>query len=201
MFLEIKCCKFGKTAIAGHQNDSQAKYICMKNFKKPLLCFALVILGFPAWSQSLRSQLRNANTQYEAKAYFQAIESYNKILKGYPSDEEALSKIADCYWHVNQMENAYKSYAALIQKGRYEPRDLLNFGHVLKALGRYEEARRYYADYAKTDATVGNHFASTCDVARSMQSRPGEFTVTEERVNSNAADFSPAGQSYQSLTV
>ena len=163
----------------------------MKNFKKPLLGIALVLVCLPAWSQSLRSQLRNANTQYEAKAYFQAIESYSKILKGYPSDEEALSKIADCYWHVNQMENAFKSYTTLIQKGRYEPKDLLTFGHVLKALGRYEEAKRYYSDYAKTDATVGNHFATTCDFARYQQSQPGEFSVTEERVNSSAADFSP----------
>ncbi len=164
----------------------------MKNFKKPLLFAFLVILGLPAWSQNSKNQLRSANTQYEAKAYFQAIESYSKILKSNPSNEDALARIADCYWHVNQMENAYRSYSDLFQKGKPEAKYLLAFAHVLKSLGRYEEARRYYSDYAKTDATVGNHFASTCDVARSMQSRPGEFTVTEERVNSNAADFSPA---------
>lgn len=163
----------------------------MFSARKPLLILLLILISAPAWSQTVRSLLRRANDQYALKAYTQAIDTYKQVLERKADEVEALANIADCYWNINEMEEAADYYARLIRQRSVEPKYLLAFAHVLRSLGRYDEAKNYYTQYARTDPTIGNHFVQTCDFARMQQAQLTEFSVSEERVNSAAADFGP----------
>lgn len=145
-----------------------------------------------AFAQAYRTYLRKANDQYELKAFSQAIESYQEVLSRKADEPEALERIAACYASLNQMEQAADYLAKLVRQRNFEPRISLQFGHILKSLGRYEEAKNYYLQYARNDPSIGNHFAKTCDFALAQQSMRSDYSISEERVNATASDFGPA---------
>ena len=162
-------------------------------FRKIVL--TLAIAAFSAlhlYGQNYRPSLRKANDQFALKAYTQAIESYKEVLSRKGDEMEALEKIALCYANLNNMDEAADYLVKLVRQKTVDARVFLQFGIVLKALGRYEEAKSYFLQYARTDPTKGNHFAQSCDFALAQRAVPSDYAVVEERVNSLAADFGPA---------
>lgn len=162
-------------------------------FRKIILTLAIAAFSaFQLYGQTYRSYLRKANDQFELKAYTQAIESYKEVLSRKGDEMEALEKIALCYASLNNMDEAADNLTKLVRQRTVDARVYLQFGIVLKALGRYEEAKSYFLLYARTDPSKGNHFAQSCDFALAQRAVQSDFAVVEERVNSLAADFGPA---------
>ncbi|MEM9930338.1 MAG: carboxypeptidase regulatory-like domain-containing protein, partial [Bacteroidota bacterium] len=154
-----------------------------------LLLLAVVL---PVRAQ-FRSEMRTANKEYELKAYNLAIESYKKALARRPTDVTALSRIADSYRMLNQMQTSHGYYQQAVREKRVQPNTILEHAHVLKSLGRYAEAKQWYLLYARDhDAVVGNHFAQSCDFATAQANADGGFTVKSIATNSPVADFGPA---------
>lgn len=143
-------------------------------------------------AQSIRSLLRKGKQQYEVRAYTKAIETYQQVLERRDNQVEALSYIADCYRQLNQMEEAADHYARALQRvSQVEDIHILNFGKTLKALERYGQAEQVFRIYAERNAPMGNHYASSCEFAAGRQDMTGDFMVTNEPINSSAADFGP----------
>lgn len=164
------------------------------NFK--VIALLLSFLGGSLVSvsaQSIRSLLRKAEQQYEVRAYGKAIETYQQILERRSNNREALGNIADCFFYLNQMEEAADKYAQAVQDiNRVEDRHILNFGKTLKALGRYDQAAQVFQVYASRNPTLGNHFAGSCDFAQTQQGVDTDWELSNEKVNSTASDFGPA---------
>lgn len=157
-----------------------------------LLTLAVSVISLPAFAQ-FKTYLRKADKQYELHAYNLAIPSYLDALKRRSDDQEVLGKLGDCYRHLNQMEEAAKYYALAIKQKDVEKIHLLNYGHVLKALGRYDEAKQHYTQYARDEnAMVGNHYAQSCDFAKSQLNVTSSYTVSNELVNTTSSEFGPA---------
>jgi len=160
---------------------------------KPILLTLLAMaLHFSVYGQLFSNNLRKANKQYELHAYNLAIDSYQKVLERRPNETEALAKIADSYRHLNQMLDAAKYYARAMAQEDVEPAYKLQYGHVLKALGQYEDARRWYLEYAQENPGEGNHYAQSCNFALAQQNTPATYQVTNEFINSSASEFGPA---------
>lgn len=156
-------------------------------------CFVLLLLAvaLPVQAQ-FRSEMRTANKEYELKAFNLAVESYKRALARRPSDVEALSRIADSYRMLNQMQTSHGYYQQAVLEKRVKPNTILEHGHVLKSLGRYQEAKQWYLLYARDhDGVVGNHFAQSCDFAIAQANADGGFTVQAISSNSPVADFGP----------
>ena len=163
----------------------------MKNLLQFGFVLLLLAVAFPVNAQ-FRSEMRTANKEYELKAFNLAIESYKKALARRPSDVEALSRIADSYRMLNQMQTSHGYYQQAIRERRVTKETLLEHAHVLKSLGRYDEAKQWYLLYARDhDAVVGNHFAQSCDFALAQANADGGFTVQPITANSPVADFGP----------
>ncbi|MDX1943392.1 MAG: SPOR domain-containing protein [Saprospiraceae bacterium] len=163
----------------------------MRARKSILLTVAAMMFAFASFAQLFQGPLGKANKQYELHAYNLAIQSYKEALDRRPNDEEALSKLADCYRHLNQMEEAAKYYVrAMAQKG-VKTETKLEYAHVLKAIGQYDEARRWYLEYAKDQPEEGTHYAQSCNFAKGQTNVPSQFMVVSEFVNSSASDFGP----------
>lgn len=163
----------------------------MKNLIQ--FCFILLLLAvaLPVQAQ-FRSEMRTANKEYELKAFNLAVESYKRALARRPSDVEALSRIADSYRMLNQMQTSHGYYQQAVLEKRVEPNTILEHAHVLKSLGRYQEAKQWYLLYARDhDGVVGNHFAQSCDFAIAQANADGGFTVQAIVSNSPVADFGP----------
>ncbi len=164
----------------------------MRNIPKKIFVLLLMIaFALPASAQ-FRSLLKRANKDYELHAFNLAIRSYKNALKRRPDNEEALGKLADCYRHLNEMNEAAKWYAQAVKQRKVDAIHILNYGKVLKALGRYAEAKQLFQRYAQFDPVVGNHFAASCNFAISQLSAPSPYIVQNERINSSSAEFGPA---------
>lgn len=164
----------------------------MKLTNKLLLFLLAIILNSCAITAQFRSDLRKANKEYELHAFNSAVKSYLEALNRRPDDVEALSKIADSYRHLNQMEEAEKYYARAVAQRDVEPIHKLEYGHVLKALGKYDEAKKWYLEYARENAVVGNHYAQSTDFAKAQQGVMSTYTAVNEFINSSSSDYGPA---------
>jgi len=163
----------------------------MKNLLQSVLVLLLLAVAVPVHAQ-FRSEMRTANKEYELKAFNLAIESYKKALNRRPTDVTALSRIADSYRMLNQMQTAHGYYQQAVREKRVKPEVILEHAHVLKSLSRYEEAKQWYLLYARDhDAIVGNHFAQSADFAMAQRNADGGFNVQAVAVNSPVSDFGP----------
>ena len=163
----------------------------MKLTNKLLLLFFTILCCNGSLLAQFKSDLRKANKEYELHAYNLAVKSYLEALSRRPDDVEALSKIGDSYRHLNQMEEAERYYARAVNLKDLEPIRRLEYGHVLKALGKYDEAKKWYLEYARENAVVGNHYASSTDFAKAQQSVMSTYTAINEFINSSSSDFGP----------
>ena len=164
----------------------------MRNHSRILLLVFVILAGVPLQAQ-FRSAMRTANKEYELHAYNLAIESYKAALAKRPDDREALARIANSYRMLNQMQTAHNYYQQAVRDRRVDENVILEHAHVLKALGRYEEAKQWYLLYARDhDQVVGNHFAQSCDFALRQANETGGYNVQASSVNSPVSDFGPS---------
>jgi|APTNR8051073442_1049403.scaffolds.fasta_scaffold00247_31 hypothetical protein len=163
--------------------------------RKVFMMVAALLLCLPSQAQLFKSNLKKANKYYELHAYKQAIPEYQDALKRNKDDIEALSKLGDCYRYLNQLEEAAQNYARAMQvdRDKVEKSQVLNYAHVLKGLGRYDEAKSWYQLYARSEnEQVGNHYMQSCDFAKSQQNSPSSYQITNEFINTNTGDFGAA---------
>jgi hypothetical protein len=157
------------------------------------LFLSLFFLASTPLSAQFRSTMRTANKQYDINAYNLAVQSYLSALERRPDDPEALGKIADSYRHLNMMEEAARYYAQAVRQRDINKQHFLEFGHVLKALGRYDEAKQWYNTYARdVNQMVGQQYAQSCDFAKQQITATSGFNVTPELLNTPSSDFGPA---------
>jgi tetratricopeptide (TPR) repeat protein len=164
----------------------------MTIFNRALLITLALLISHSVSAQNFRYFLRKANKEYELKAFNLAVDSYQQALAKRPNNAEALGKMADCLRHLNRMEEAATKYAEALSQNNFERSHVLQFGQVLKALGRYDEAKQWFEEYQKDNPTIGNHYAQTCDYAKIQQNANTGFFAINASVNSTASDFGPA---------
>ncbi len=153
---------------------------------------AIALFSFSSFTLQAQSSLKKANKQYELKAFNAAINSYQKVLLKDPNNGEALSKLADCYRHLNQITDAVQTYERAFQQRGYDPIHILHYAKCLQALGDYTKAKEWFLNYGEAYPLYGQHFAKSCDFALSMKEVPALYTVQNEFANSEASDFGPA---------
>ncbi len=136
--------------------------------------------------------LKKANKEFELYAFNLAIKSYTEVLQSEPNNVIALSRIAECYRHLDQIDEAVKWYAKAVQQNGVDPTTLLNYGKALMNQGKYEEAKKWFTLYAEGNPYYGNHYAQNCDFAESLRGVAAQYRVKKEYLNKGASDFGPA---------
>lgn len=170
-----------------HHKPNKLRMTILKRF---LMIIAVLSIAVPVQAQ-FRSLLKKANKQYELHAFNLAIGSYQAALRRRPDSEEALGKLADCYRHLNDMEQAARWYAQAVKQRKVDPIHILNYGKVLKGMGRYAEAKQLFQRYQNHDAAVGNHYAASCNFAISQLNAPSAYIISEEPINTSFSEFGP----------
>ncbi len=158
----------------------------MKHTK--LFSVLLLVIGFglPAFSQNT---LKKANKEFELFAYNLAAKSYLKVLQKDQNNVEALSRLGDCYRHLNQMEEAAAWYTKALDQEGVDPVNLFYMGEVMKAKGEYLKAKEFFEIYGEGQPFFGDHYAASCDFALSMQGVPAYYRVKKEFMNTTNSDF------------
>ena len=153
-----------------------------------LLCFTLC----PNSGFSQKGLLEKANKQYELHNFKESVVTYQRFIKDNRNNVEAMGKLADSFRHLGRSKDALRWYEAIAYAGKQNPEFMFQHALTLKEDGRYSEARKLFLDYGETNPDVGIHFAESCTLALDKQSAPSTYTVTNEYLSSDAADFGPA---------
>lgn len=160
---------------------------------KTILLWGLLVVCLPEWAHGqFKSLMRTADKEYELHAFEKAAANYEQALERRSEDADALTGLANAYRHLNRMTEAAQAFEKASQQKDFNLVNYFYYGHVLKALGRYEEAKRAYLRYADIDPNVGRHFAGTCDFAQYNISRLSNYQVAPVGANSSQSDFGPA---------
>lgn len=156
-----------------------------------LLCMANI-----SYSQtSVAEDLQRADKQFELYAYNLAMKTYKQVLDRDPNNGRALERVADCYFQLNQSEEAINWYKRAIEQREPNSDVQLRYGRVLMFRGNYDQARREFLEYASLNDNAletGRHYAEMCDFATKTAKKAAEYTARNEALNTAASDFAPA---------
>ncbi len=148
----------------------------------------LVLLLVSVTSMYGQKLLKKANKQFELKAYDLAIQNYIKTLAEYPENQEAKVKLAEAYRLTNRPLDAVNWYRKVSDMD-IEPEYLKNYAHTLKKIGKYSLAQEMYIRYSQFDPIEGEHFAQSCDYAKSALSSEDQYSLSLFGANTKASDF------------
>ena len=106
---------------------------------KHVLTFTMMVLFLGSAMVVNGQNLKKANKEFELYAFNLAIKSYREVLSSEPTNVEALSRIAECYQHLNQIDDAIKWYQKAVVLEGVSPTTIFNYAQALKSRGKYEE--------------------------------------------------------------
>lgn len=173
----------------------------MQFIRITLLLTLIAVFVNPAVSQR-RANADEAVRSYKDKNYVQAEAKLKEVVVAQQSTRRGVSPelylyLADCQRYLNKMTDAAKNYEEgfrSISADSRENYDLhyLYYGHVLRALGKYREAKDKYSTYAQKSGNtkLGRQFMQSCDFAIADGNKSGGYTVAvENNISSPQSDF------------
>ena len=148
--------------------------------KKLYTTLFAILIGLSAIAQS--SELRKANRLYLQRAFIEAAEQYRLVAD---KDQEVLERLGNSYFFTNRMDNAEDAYRTLFLRyeGTIDPIYKFRFSHVLRAVGKYEEAAEYLGEYLNEDVDF-EEWTTELDTAVSHT-----YVTTQVMQNAGSSDF------------
>jgi cell division septation protein DedD len=187
----------GKRGVFARFSSPEILNQYMKTIFRSLLLLSLVMATGALLAQSKNALVKQADRFYEIHAYAAAAEQYEAALaKGAGNQTQVLARLASSYYYLNKLNEAAQQYKTLMGLQPVPASAYLDYGHVLKSLERYEDAKKWYKEYARTDPSLGNHFAASCDYAIAQLNAGLSYTLIAEPINTSASEFAPVLTTY-----
>lgn len=154
---------------------------------------AIVLLAcFSFTGLQAQKQLIKAERQFELKAFDLAIENAKKAIEKDPNCIECHRLVAESFRMMNNNVDAAIWYRKM-EKFPNLPSDYaFNYGLLLKRMGQYDKAKKYFTEYRIIDKEAGEHFAASCDFAKKVLSSEKDFELNLFGISSRHTDFGPA---------
>ncbi len=152
----------------------------------------LLCLGGTAISQEQPSLRDRADELYRRYEYANAAKLYTKLVDTRKPRLEDLERLADSYWQMNDYESAENWYARVVGHDESSAGNRLAYGEVLKANGKYAEAKAQLAAFAEEtggDSAIALQIAG-CDSALVWMANPTVHKLRNEGVNTSLSEFS-----------
>jgi len=150
------------------------------------LCVFMSIL-----SVSAQKQLIKAERQFELKAFDLAIENAKKAIEKDPTCIECHRLIAESFRMMNNNVDAAIWYRKMERFPNLPSDYAFNYGLLLKRMGQYDKAKKYFKEYKIINKEIGQYFAESCDYAKALLSAEKNFELNLFGVSSKSTDFGP----------
>jgi outer membrane protein OmpA-like peptidoglycan-associated protein len=128
-----------------------------------------------------------ADKQFNNLAYMSSVETYQKT--GEPSDAQSIRQMANSY-RLNGDYNAAANYFQLLMSDNPSNEDMLHFGQSLLAIGKCEDAVKWFKKYQSEAGEVATkrHFITDCNELAAFTKQ--NISVTPlSGINSELLDF------------
>lgn len=158
---------------------------------KKLLVFTILLF---VYSFTSVAQYSKGIQLFEKGYYQQSIPYFKKDLNG-KNEEKSLEKLAQALFKTRNFFEAEPYYQQLIQKSNVAPQIFLEYGEVLLAKGKINEAQKQFKTYAKLnpDDKRGDLLVKACnELLKNKFQDEKEFLVTEiNSINTKYNEFCP----------
>lgn len=123
--------------------------------------------------------------------YVDAAKAYENLATSGKGDDYVYKQLADSYYNVFNSKQAVLWYAKAVQSGKADAETHYRYAQMLKAEGRYEDANKQMAQFAKLapsdDRAVA--FKKDPDYLPKLRSQAKLFTEKAMTINSPESDF------------
>lgn len=154
-----------------------------------------IILFFttPVFSQKYSDK---GDKFFDKNLFAEAIPFYQLELKegNKKIGDYVMERLADCYRITGQFELAEETYKKILQKGKKNPKNNLNYGQSLKSSAKYAEAAAQFKEYVRLNPSdpMGTIYLQSCDSAQKwLDETIGKEVKNIENINSTFSEFSP----------
>jgi len=157
--------------------------------KKILVLSYLNLICLVAFAQN--DAYVQANTQFKAHLFKEAIPLYEKALKQDPYLGEAMARLGLSYYYTNNPKKAEPWFQRVVQFENFKAY-YYNLGLVKVMNKKYESAQKDFQEYAKINAQKANQMLKTCKFALENKEMNEVFEVKNlKAINSKSADYAP----------
>ncbi len=141
---------------------------------------------------------QQAEILYKRYAYAHAANVYLRLVDRRNPRLADMERLAECYWQMNRYEAAENWYARVMAHPQSQAYHRLRYGEVLKANGKYAEAKEQLEAYAQTTGNLDQVALAIagCDSAIVWMAHPTKHRIRNEvNVNTGLSEFGvyPAG--------
>jgi len=153
--------------------------------------FLFLCLFFAVTTNAQHAEFSQANTNFKAYLFKEAIPLYESALQKDPYNSDGMLNLARCYYYTNALDKAVTWYQRVMPYNGYK-KYAFEYAQVLKATGQLDEAKKWFLEYSKINYTKGSHYAKSCDFVQQHRNPNANYTVTAlPKLNSKSADFAP----------
>lgn len=154
------------------------------------------VLGALLITVSLSAQNKNtekADKFFNSLEYVDAAKEYEELVSKGKADDYVYKQLAESYYNVFNTKSAAQWYAKVVQGGKADAETYFRYAQMLKAEGKYEEANKQMAQFAKLapqdDRAVA--FKADPDYLPKLRSQTKLYTEKALTINSPESDFGP----------
>lgn len=173
--------------------------------------FSIVFLFFTVFSVNAQEQQsldQQADILYNNYDYARAASIYERLVKRKRVRDITWVRLADCYRQMNHYSQAADIYAKLIARPGAQPDWKLYYGDMLMSLGKYDEAKEAFQQYANggNGGDKVQHRLEGCDLAPAWIAQPTTAQIQPVNgLNSSSSDwaatFYPGGIIFMTDTL
>jgi peptidoglycan-associated lipoprotein len=172
----------------------------MMNLNKIWMILATITL-LAASSYGQKKEMELGQSEYNSLQYYNAAKYFQKAMMKFtedtPDKQYATFMLAECYWMMNETEEAEPYYKELSGKNICDsvPLIYLRYANILRTRGDIAGARDCYRKYLQKDpgSQEAKNGLQSCEWILSSQGKRAQINVEPlSNVNSSEDDFAPA---------
>lgn len=158
-----------------------------------LVWFAVMAGFFLNGLQAQNKFIKNGDRLYEHMVFPGAAREYERGLAK-QRELAPMERLADCYVQLSDLKKAEYWYGEVVKMKGASPVNKFRYGQVLKANGKYAEARQWFDAYLQTgeNPSLAARMVQSCDFAVEARKDSSRYKITPEPVNSHRSEFGPA---------
>lgn len=165
----------------------------MRLNKLLLTIITTMLIVFQSSAQSMAISPR-ADKLYDQFNFSSAAKIYARLVKKNPANTAAKIKLASCYRLINRSDLSEIWYGQLASTPNADPINKYYYAQALRNNGKYDEAKEYYAEYAKiadpSDKRAQEILRGISVVSMLGKDNPA-YTIQCLPLNTTASDFGP----------
>ena len=157
--------------------------------KKLVTLFIILTVGL---ATAQNKDTKKADELYERLAFTDAAEAYAKLVKKGKGSRYVFNQLGNCYYFINDTENAAKYYKRVVKGRRVKSETIYNYAQSLKANGDFSEYNTYmkrFAEMEPNDSRAIEFMKNPNYVPQIMEDYPRFEVKNLEDLNSPYSDF------------